>query len=98
MASSNEESPAAAKDKRSPPPFYIEGILRDIREKKEGEQSTEADSTASLLSAPVSCTSNTSSKLQTSPLSNPASGFIARPFPGIIDIRKAVNDVSVPCQ
>ena len=97
MASSNEESPAAARDKRSPPPFYIEGILRDTKEKKEGEQSTEADSTASLLPAPVSCTSRTP-KLQVSPLSNPASGFIARPFPGTIDVSKAVNDVSVPCQ
>lgn len=81
MASSNEELPAATKEKRSPPPFYIEGILRDTREKKEAEQPTGADH----LTLPRTHTSGAPSGLQMASLTSPANSFISRPFPGTLE-------------
>ena len=79
MASGNEESSAATKDKKSPPPFYIEGILRDTKEKKEP---IGAEQPVPLLSAPTTCMSGAPSGLHVSSLSTPASSFISKPFPG----------------
>ena len=81
MASSNEESSAATKDKKSPPPFYIEGILRDTKEKKE-PAGLGAEQPVPLLSAPTTCMSGAPSGLHVSSLTTPASSFISRPFPG----------------
>ena len=83
MASSNEKSSAATKDKKSPPPFYIEGILRDTKEKKE---TAGADHPAPLLSAPTTGISGTPSGLHMSSLTTPANSFISRPFPGTLPL------------
>jgi len=83
MASSDKGSPAATKDKKSPPSFYIEGILRDTKERKEGEQLKRSSHPASLLPASTTYTSMAPSRLQVSSLTSPVNSFISTPFPGI---------------
>lgn len=80
MASSNEvSSTAATKDKKSPPPFYIEGILRDTKEKKEP---VGAEQPVPHLSTSTTCVSGAPLGLHVSSLTTPASSFVSRPFPG----------------
>ena len=84
MASSEDLS-AVSKAKRSPPPFYIEGILRDTKEKKEGEQPVAPVYPATLLPASTTCISGAPSRLHVSTLTSPGP-FISRPFPGMLVI------------
>jgi len=75
MASSGgQPSSASVEGKRSPPPFYIEGILRDAKEKKNDEQQGSFQPQVTPIS-PATLPPRLSA-------TSPISSYMARPFSG----------------
>ena len=84
MASSGgQPSSASMESKRSPPPFYIEGILRDSKEKKDDSQQGSFQAQLTPISP-----ATMPPRLH---VSSPISSYMARPFSGKPAQLKAIS-------